>query len=166
MKINWKEVAKSEGYKALKDAYKKDAQQAGMSERPMRDKAEFRRFFVKIIGRATSHAIRTGRPIEDILLDWSTVGQKYSNWWLNHYNDRQMAKLPSGKPRNVEHEKSERYLKRWRGSKSNAEYFKSLKEQRTREAKLARKNLGKKARWTPDQKRNAASARKWRESNL
>lgn len=87
MTINWKAIAQSPGYKSLKARYITDVQKANrdwqrFGRKPMRDKAEFRKQFKRIIDRAINHSLYTGEPIESILERWETE-QGYC-WWMNY----------------------------------------------------------------------------------
>ncbi|WP_027855545.1 hypothetical protein [Marinobacterium litorale] len=158
MEINWKELAQTEGYKSLKAAYIRDVQKAGeiqaKGHRPMRDKAEFLKLFRWVIDRAKHYAIRKGVPIEDVLNFWES---KRGYWWLNYYQEGNQPKLPSGKPRNVQYEKPETYIRsRWM---SKVDYFQRLRKERTRVARELRNMTGKKARWSLSMKRVKARQR-------
>lgn len=94
--INWKHVAKSDGYKSLKAAYIHDVRNAVKQARPMRDKKKFLRHFKWVIGRAKHYAINTGRTVDAVLNDWES---KRTHWWLNYYQDSRQPKLHSNKLR-------------------------------------------------------------------
>lgn len=88
-KIDWKKVAASPGYKSLKAAYAKDVQKAERDRqrgyRPLRDKAEFRKEFTRIISRAQSYSYHSGKPLEDVLSEWE---EDRKSWWFGHYGNR------------------------------------------------------------------------------
>lgn len=154
MKIDWKTVAQSDGYKALKAQYIRDVKDAARDiergRRPMRDKEEFRRLFIKLIGRATNNSLRTGIPIEDILAHWA---KKCGNtWWLNGYYF--VTKLPSGKPRNVHYRNAITTVRtdHWCRKEPKRKLLR-IRELKTSWAKEARKKAGKKPRWSMEQKR-------------
>lgn len=90
MKINWKIVAASPGYKSLKAKYIQDAQDAGITKRPMRKKTELLKHFKWIIARATHHAYMHNVTLDVILNKWEE-GKDY--WWLNAYQDCNQPKL-------------------------------------------------------------------------
>ncbi|RLC02967.1 MAG: hypothetical protein DRH90_12485 [Deltaproteobacteria bacterium] len=96
MQINWKKVAASPGYKSLKAACIKNikedqdiALRHGGS--PFRSKAELRRLFVWVIGRATHYAYKQDRPIEDIL--WAWESDRGNQWWFGYYSNHKQPKL-------------------------------------------------------------------------
>lgn len=94
MKINWKKVAASPGYKSLKAAYIKDVQEfqqyeGRFGQKPMRDKEDFLRKFKWVIGRAMHYAYATESSIEFILNHWE---EKRNYWWLNYYQDSHQPK--------------------------------------------------------------------------
>jgi len=91
MKIDWKHLATTPGYRSLKAAYIRDVQKATRSARPMRDKQEFQKKFHWIIGRAQHYAYQNGVSLEFILNNWEIKRQ--NNWWLGHYNDSLYPKL-------------------------------------------------------------------------
>ncbi len=88
MKIDWKYVATTKGYKSLKAAYVHDVQDAEQTRskgrRPMRDKATFLIKFKWVIARATYHAEHEKVTIDVILDRWES---KRTYWWLNYYGD-------------------------------------------------------------------------------
>ena len=162
MKIDWKAVAQSPGYRSLKAAYTHDTQKAGQHTRPMRDKAEFYSKFQWVIGRAKHYAERQGRSLEDVLNDWEA---KRNYWWLNYYQEGQQPKLPSGKSRNVRPQRSDTSIKQsgWLRT-TPKERFKRLRQERCRWARFARRQAGKKARWSTEQKARMARIRAYRAS--
>jgi hypothetical protein len=97
MKINWKHLATTPGYKSLKAAYIKDVQHAEryrsrFGRKPMREKEEFLQKFKWVIGRATHYAHRTNRSVEDVLWSWES---DRDHWWLNYYQDCRQPKKKS-----------------------------------------------------------------------
>lgn len=159
MKIDWKALAQSPGYRSLKAAYTRDVHKAGQETHPMRKKAEFLKLFTWVIARAQHYAIRQNRPIEEVLNEWEA---KRDYWWLNFYGEGRQPKLPSGKPRNVKYQKPETYLRsRWGRRNEPGVYFKSLRNDRQRAARLAREKAGKKARWSMDHKRKMARIKEY-----
>lgn len=96
MKINWKKVAASKGYKSLKAAYEKDVQDAHRTidkgSRPMRNKETFRKHFQWVIERAKHYANHYGVPLEYILYKWE---EERDYWWLNFYQDSRQPKFHS-----------------------------------------------------------------------
>lgn len=100
MKINWKQVAQSPGYKSLKAAYIKDVKESASRKNPMRGKAEYLELFNWVINRAKYYAHHTGMSIEDVLLGWES---KRNYWWLNYYQEGNQPKLRSDaiKPKGI-----------------------------------------------------------------
>ena len=160
MKIDWKYVATTEGYKSLKAAYAHDVQDAektrSKGRRPMRDKAEFLKKFKWVIARATHHADKLGVTLDVILDKWEKDRNSDGRycWWLNHYSNLQAANKITGsclKPMGV------KGLKR---------YYKA--DSRYKDDPIRRKNLicrrivdmqkndstrkSKKVRWSKDKK--------------
>ena len=169
MKIDWKAVAQSPGYKSLKAAYIRDVQASektrARGHRPLRDKQEFLKLFQWVIGRAQHYAVRTGKPIEQILNEWET---KRNYWWLNFYQECNQPKLPSGKPRNVKHMKPDTWHRQQRWHRPGTKvWFQDLRSKRTRDAQFTRKHhKGKKPRWSKEHKDRMARLRRYRQQNL
>lgn len=92
MKIDWKHLATTTGYKSLKKAYIHDVKDAAKQKHPMRRKAEFIRHFQWVIGRASHYAHHTGKSIEYVLDGWEF---KRDYWWLNYYQDCKQPKFHS-----------------------------------------------------------------------
>ncbi len=92
MKINWKHLATTKGYKSLKATYIKAVQNAVKQKRPMRDKKEYLKQFNWIINRAKHHAYTHNIPIETILDIWES---KRDYGWLNYYQDNRQPKFTS-----------------------------------------------------------------------
>lgn len=92
MKIDWKHLATTVGYKSLKATYIKAVQDAARQKRPMRDKAEFLRKFQWVISRAKHYASHTSKSIEVVLNEWE---EKRTYCWLNFYQDCSQPKFHS-----------------------------------------------------------------------
>ena len=90
MKIDWKKVSQSPGYRSLKAAYVHDIQKG------YRSKSELLKHFKWVISRATYYAHHTNSSIEEILNQWE-ANRNY--WWLNYYQECNQPKK-FGKPRN------------------------------------------------------------------
>lgn len=102
MKINWKIVAASPGYKSLKAAMVRDIQSSAKTEQkgrhPMRRKAEFTILFNWVIARAKHYAEFRGVTLCTILNEWEG---KRDYWWLSYYQESRQPKLtrsPNLKP--------------------------------------------------------------------
>lgn len=94
MKIDWKEVSKSEGYRSLKAAYIKDVQNSKKQKYPMRDKEEFLKHFNWVINRAKHYAVKKNISIIVVLNEWESK-RKY--WWLNYYKNCNQPKIHTNK---------------------------------------------------------------------
>lgn len=169
MKIDWKVVAQSPGYKSLKAAYIRDTHEAGQYQargrRPMRSKQEFLKLFQWVIGRAQHYAVRQCRSVEEVLNEWE-AGRTY--WWLNYYGEGRQPKLPSGKPRNVQYMKPDTYHRQQRWHRPGTkEWFHDLRKKRARDAQFTRKHhRGKKPRWSKEHKDRMARIRGYRQQSL
>ena len=84
MQINWKEVAKSPGYRSLKAAYAHDIRKKN------RTKSELLRHFKWVIGRATHYSQKQNRLIQEVLNEWES---RRTYWWLNYYQECKQPKL-------------------------------------------------------------------------
>lgn len=87
MKVNWKHLATTSGYRSLKAALIKDLQ----SQRS-RSKKEYYDLFYKVIGNAISHAHHTGQPVESFLDEWEA---NRSYWWVNYYSNHKFRHKPN-----------------------------------------------------------------------
>ena len=100
MKINWKEVAKSEGYKSLKAAVLSDCNErirSGRCFNPMGCDAKSQKCFHNYcntfkwaIDKAKSFSIKTGLSIDKILTIWE---KDRKCWYVNHYQDCHIPRL-------------------------------------------------------------------------
>jgi hypothetical protein len=141
MKINWKQLAKSNGYRVFKKSFTKYK----LRTKCHADSAD--KTFKKIIGLAQSTAFKYCKYPDlyayfmgRILEDWED-GRNYC--WLNYYSSSKFNKLHSNS------------IKR----KNTIKYYKSLKntvgyknKSITETQQKLRKDSGKKARWTKHQK--------------
>lgn len=159
MKINWKEVAQTEGYISLKKQYARAVHDAGSRRNPMRDKAELLKHFNWIIGRAEHYAHKQGKGIEVILAEWES---HRTYCWLNYYQECRQPKLATGKPRNVKPRLQVNYLKKQGpfalGTKRDV--FERIRLYKKQAAQFDRKHvLKKKARWPAERKARQAKNR-------
>lgn len=100
MKIDWKHVASTEGYKSLKaqmhtdvaniDLMRQRSRSKNLDHYPMREKKKFQDLFNWVICRAKHYAHHYDRPIEDILTEWE---KNRDYWWVGYYNDRNMPRF-------------------------------------------------------------------------
>lgn len=122
MKIDWKHLASTAGYKSLMKSVTRDVQDANKQRqrghRPMRDKEEFMKNFRWVINRAIHYSHHTGRPIHEILNDWES---KRDYWWLNYYKEGRQPKLniKPCEPMGIRGYRN--YLKRQRWGRNQAE---------------------------------------------
>ena len=157
MKIDWKKLAQSPGYKSLKAAYIRDVREAANRKDSVQKKKEFLRLFRKVINMAQHRAIRLDISVEQVLNEWENIRD---HWWLNYYSDYHLKKLPSGKPRNVKPQRPETY---WRKDNwySPVDRFKQTRKEKTRLAKFNREHVDgkKKPRWHSERKHRARNIR-------
>lgn len=86
MKIDWKALAKTKGYKSLKASYIYD-----MKGNCFRKKGgDYFRKFQWVINRAKHYAYHKNVSIETVLNGWE---EKRSYWWLNYYQDCNQPKI-------------------------------------------------------------------------
>ena len=88
MKIDWKHLATTEGYKSLKNDVIRDIK----SKRTFNSKENLWNRFHWIINRAKHYAHETGLTIENILNQWEA---KRNYWWVNYYQESNFQKLRS-----------------------------------------------------------------------
>jgi hypothetical protein len=141
MKINWKQLARSKGYRL----FKKSFMEYKLRTRCHKDSAD--KTFKKIIGLAQSSTFKFCKypdlytyHISQLLQEWE---DKRSYCWLNYYSSSKFNKPHSNsvKDRNI--------IKYYKSLKNNVRYKnKSITDAQQK----LRKNLGKKARWTKQQK--------------
>lgn len=165
MHIDWKALAQSPGYRSLKAAYIRDVHEAGQRTNPMRKKKEFLKLFRWVIARAQHYAHARGTSVETVLNEWES--NRNRSWWLNFYGETQQPKLGSGKPRNVKHMRPDTYFRRdaWY-SNDPVRRIKRIKEHRQTQARIDRKNAGKKPRWSKEHKDRMAQIRSYRQQDL
>lgn len=154
MKIDWKHVSQSPGYKSLKAAYIRDVTDAGKRKNPMRDKAEFLKHFNWVINRAKHYAHKKGVTIDVILNKWE---EDRSYWWLNYYQESKQPKLGNAPqlPYSFRRLKAE-YKRSFRHSKTRAkhricDHIKRLQREASTKSP---------ARWPNHRKKYAARRRK------
>lgn len=93
MKIDWKKVSKSDGYKSLKNAYIRDVQNSADRFRKGlrgRSKEEFRIRFKQAIGLAMHFSHKWQLPLETVLDHWES---KRDYWWINFYQKDRVSSL-------------------------------------------------------------------------
>ncbi len=78
MKIDWKHIATTPGYKSLKASYIDDV----VSGRSFDSKEQLYVIFLDIIGRAKHYAHCKGVTVDVILNEWES---KRDYWWINYY---------------------------------------------------------------------------------
>jgi len=86
MKINWKALAATDGYKSLKAAYMRYKK----SRNTFRSKQELYTHFRWVIGRAIHYSHFQNRRVEDVLNGWET---KRTYCWINFYQECNQPRL-------------------------------------------------------------------------
>ena len=149
MKIDWKHLATTFGYKSLKQAVVEN-----FSKLKYRNKKESYKLFRYVINRAQHYAHVQGLPVEEILTLWEEArGQR---WILAVYpGDRHSNNYPRLDPKSptVKPTKPKNYYKKnsWI-SQDPANKKKRSLEAIMRQQKLNSKRKGKKARWPKQRK--------------
>lgn len=144
MKIDWKHLATTEGYKSLKAAYVHDVEEAAKQTHPMRKKAVFLKLFNWVISRAKHYSHHTGKPIDEILDGWEK-GRKY--WWLNYYQSSKQPKFHSGSKKSMGVKGVKKDIKK--SGFSSKEYLRKRVQQFI---KFSLPKRTKKARWIKERK--------------
>jgi len=148
MKIDWKQVAQSKGYKSLKASYIDTVRRGNSFD----SKEVLYKKFRSIIALAQHHAIRRGLTLIEVLDAWE---EKRTYSWQSFYGSSShgIKKLPSGKPHNVKPQRGITWYRTSRGF-SPITKFRKIRNERKVEAESKRILAGKKPRWTPFRKRN------------
>lgn len=158
MKINWKHLATTSGYKSLKQAMINDIQEnidnaKRSGGKSFRSKKEFRKHFYWVISRAKHYAEHHNKPIEKVLNEWEN-NRNY--WWLNYYqsvNQPLLHNAPNmAKPRLITQIMQWVYSPWRKGLKQKATQ-RIIHQEKYRHAVNLRENAGKKARWSNERKR-------------
>lgn len=148
MKIDWKDLAKSKGYRSLKACYIKDMTE----KRPFRSKDELLKKFKWIISRATHYAHKESVTIRFVLDTWEFDRMEGNNksgskWWFSFYGEHYQPKANSNCLR----------LQGVRGERKNVKKYYSIRYSIKRLKSLAMKKsttrTGKKSRWSIDRKK-------------
>lgn len=160
MKIDWKYLATTPGYKAIKAEMirliQQDIDQGKRFNRPpFRSKKEYHAKFNWIICRAKHYSIRLNIPLEEVLTQWE---KKRTYSWLNYYQSSTFPLLSKGAVRRksqgikglVKYYAKDSYIAR------QPKVRKIIKEAKHRHAVNIRKELGKKARWSVEYKKQVA----------
>jgi len=90
VKIDWKHLATTPGYRSLKAAYIHDT----VSGRSFSSKQSLYKHFTWVINRAKNYSHATGRSIEDVLNVWEN-DRTYS--WDNYYQSGYLPRVKKGK---------------------------------------------------------------------
>ncbi|MCG6228103.1 hypothetical protein [Vibrio furnissii] len=90
MNVDWKYFSQTKGYKSLKEAYMRDARNAGKEARPMRSKEEFYKRFQWVVNRCVHYAHALNKKPWDVLDEWES---KRDYWWLNYYQGSNQPKI-------------------------------------------------------------------------
>ena len=86
MKIDWKQLAASEGYISLKKCYIDDE----VSGRTFSNKKQLYAKFQWVLNRAKYYSYWLGVSMETVLNDWE---EKRDYWWMNYYQDCRQPKF-------------------------------------------------------------------------
>lgn len=86
MKIDWKHLSTTKGYKSLKAAYTNDIQ------KKYRSKKELLNLFNWVINRAKHYAHNSDKSLEEVLNKWE---DNRTYWWLNYYQECKQPKKHS-----------------------------------------------------------------------
>jgi hypothetical protein len=99
MKINWKEVAASEGYKSLKAAYIADVERSGGWGRG-KYKESCHKTFNQIICRAKHYAHFQNKTLIQVLQEWENerLSGKWPQRFENHYGSYRKHRLDTKEP--------------------------------------------------------------------
>ncbi|MCG3743121.1 hypothetical protein EXA18_06410 [Vibrio cincinnatiensis] len=90
MNVDWKYFSQTKGYKSLKEAYMRDARNAGKEARPMRNKEELYKKLQWVISRCIHYAQALNKQPWDVLDEWES---KRDYWWLNYYQESKQPKI-------------------------------------------------------------------------
>lgn len=147
MNVDWKYFSQTKGYKSLKEAYMRDARNAGKDSRPMRDKNELYKQFQWVISRCIHYGQALNKQPWDVLEEWES---KRDYWWLNYYQESNQPKIRpesiSKKPMHIRGIK--KYYKsglfRDSNTRVNSRIGDHLRKQRTKKPRwnAMRKNRG------------------------
>lgn len=147
MKIDWKTVAGSPGYKSMKAAVAKEAAtSAGYGRK--RDK-RYEETFRFAINRAKHYAHRLNKPIEEVLNEWESK-RKYC--FLNYYQSCNFPKFHSNNCKPMKLRGTKKYYKRenWLDPKRKRErIFQMIQWYQRQESTKDKK------RWDNERKRRA-----------
>ncbi len=142
MKIDWKQLAKSDGYKSLKQAYIKSVTTMHRHTR----KEELYRDFQKVISKAVHYAYHTGKSVEQILNQWE---QERTYCWRNFYQDIRQKKFHSNYLKPLGIKGYRKHLKKWHANSKQLVKHNVMREIN----RINRNNSTKtKPRWTTERK--------------
>lgn len=143
MKVDWKAVAKSEGYRSLKYAL------LGPERHKRMNREAYFKTFKRVIALAKNHACRRGVTIDVVLDEWEYDRNYNAHSYYNGISKIFTEKQLKNKAKPLSIEKSiQRY---WWGD--NTTKLPRIRELRTREAMTRREQSGKKQRWSAAKKR-------------
>jgi hypothetical protein len=150
MKIDWKHLAITPGYRSLKAAYVHDIHSKA------RGKAELLIQFNWVISRAKHYAHHRKLSVEDVLNGWEGA-RNY--WWLNYYQDCNQPKIRVNSIKNRGINGLRKYCKKsWYSSRTTQ---KAILRGRLEIAIRKRKQASKKLRWSMERKKEAKRRRKY-----
>lgn len=150
MKIDWKVVSQSMGYRKLKDALLHSI------KRRDRSKKELHKHFQWIIGRATHYAYHKNTTVDVILDQWETVR---NSWWYGYYQDSRQPKLNQSTL--VCRPSVRTYFKKDSWYRDPVKKKHAVLRHIMHKQKEAAKKTGRKARWDTERKQREARHRKY-----
>jgi len=156
MEIDWKKIAKSQGYRSLKAACTKDVIDSVNRSSPMRKKEDFYKLFRWVIARAQNYAYHQNTSVEAVLDKWE---KRRDYWWLNYYQESRQPKISSGRRRNVQPAKELTRIKLGKWVVDKNTILSRIRQIRQRIARHKRKALSKPARWGSERKKRQAIMR-------
>lgn len=150
MKIDWKHLATTTGYKSIKAAYIKDITWKWGTKKDVAID-----YFNKIIGKAKSHAHHTGRSIEQVLNEWE---EKRDSALSSFYSDFHMPKARAKDSLNRQGIKGGRkYNAKWNRDPEIRKHANCTMINRINKA-ASKKS---KPRWDTSYKKREAERREW-----
>lgn len=149
MKIDWKHLATTSGYKRLKEALITDIQEAEQYKkrtgRYFRSPAEYYQHFNFAICRAKHYAHRDNRELHEVLTEWEDM-RSYS--WINYYQRSNFRKISGAtQPKTMGTRGTIAYYKKHHKAKSR--FLSKMVIKTLHDAAIKkRKKLIKKPRWS------------------
>ena len=158
MKIDWKVVAQSMGYRKLKQSYQNSQMRSARFKNNSYELDRQTKQFKWIISRATHYAHHLNTTLQDILNCWEA---KRTYNWESYYTDHKFPKLgktcDTVKPKlPLNYYRKDPYYKRNPESKRTAVFKEILRLQKKYSLRK-----GSKARWDSERKKREAKHREY-----